>query len=280
MKQTIYIDMLILVNLLVNYFLLLTVRGFLHVPVGRGRVFLGACVGALGSLVIFLPQPHWSLALLYRLGLSAAMVLACFFPVTKKSFCKLLGLLYLASFGFAGCMLALCAMNPSSGMFMQNGVLYLPISPLLLLGLSCAAYGAMALLRRATEPREPKSRFCTVRVTWGGSSQVLRGKIDTGCTLAEPFSHRPALVTEKRALGGALPSCLQKAGESQWQEGVRMIPYHGVSGEGALPGFQPEKLEITAGGETRQLSGCWIAVCSQQLGGGEFQVLVPPAVFD
>src|SRR5699024_11487416 len=30
MKQTIYIDMLILVNLLVNYFLLLSVRGFLQ----------------------------------------------------------------------------------------------------------------------------------------------------------------------------------------------------------------------------------------------------------
>ena len=280
MKQTIYIDMLILVNLLVNYFLLLSVRGFLHVPVGRGRVFLGACVGALGSLVIFLPQPHWSVSLLFRLALSAIMVLACFFPVSRRMFCKLLGLLYLSSFGFAGFMLALCAMNPSSGMLMQNGVLYLPISPLLLLFLASAAYGAMALLRRATEPREPKSRFCTVTVTWGGSSQILYGKIDTGCTLAEPFSHKPALVTEKQALGSAMPACLQKPGDNPWQEGIRMIPYHAVSGEGALPGFLPEKLEITMGKETRQLAGCWVAVCSQKLGGGQFQVLVPPTVFD
>ncbi len=280
MKQTIYIDMLILVNLLVNYFLLLTVRGFLHVSVGRGRVFLGACVGALGSLVIFLPQPHWSLSLLYRLGLSAAMVVACFFPVSRRMFCKLLGLLYLCSFGFAGFMLALCAMNPSSGMLMQNGVLYLPISPLLLLFLASASYGVMAILRRVTEPREPKSRFCTVTVTWEGNSQVLYGKIDTGCTLTEPFSHRPALVVEKQALGNAMPLCLQKGSISQWQEGIRMIPYQAVSGEGMLPGFLPEKLEITTGKEIRQLTGCWVAVCSRKLGAGQFQVLVPPAVFD
>lgn len=280
MKQTIYIDMLILVNLLVNYFLLLTVRGFLHVPVGRGRVFLGACVGALGSLVIFLPQPHWSLSLLYRLALSAVMVLACFFPVSRRMFCKLLGLLYLCSFGFAGFMLALCAMNPASGMLMQNGVLYLPVSPLLLLFLAAVSYGVMALLRRVTEPREPKSRFCTVTVTWGGSSQKVCGKIDTGCTLTEPFSHKPALVAEKQALGNTMPHCLQTNDNRQWQEGIRMIPYQAVSGEGMLPGFVPEKLEITMGGETRQLTGCWVAVCSRKLGAGQFQVLVPPAVFD
>lgn len=59
-----------------------------------------------------------------------------------------------------------------------------------------------------------------------------------------------------------------------------MIPYQAVSGEGMLPGFVPEKLEITMGGETRQLTGCWVAVCSRKLGAGQFQVLVPPAVFD
>ena len=55
MTQTIYIDVLILVNLLVNYFLLLTVRGFLHVPVKRGRVFLGALAGYLSTLPPGLP---------------------------------------------------------------------------------------------------------------------------------------------------------------------------------------------------------------------------------
>ena len=86
MRPTIYIDILILINLLINYLLLLTVRGFLHVRVGRGRIFLGALSGALGSLVILLPQPHWAVGLLYRLALSVVMVLACFFPVSLRLF--------------------------------------------------------------------------------------------------------------------------------------------------------------------------------------------------
>ena len=281
MTQTIYIDVLILVNLLVNYFLLLTVRGFLHVPVKRGRVFLGALAGAAGSLVIFLPQPHWSAALFFRLAISAVMVLACFFPVTLRMFGKLLGLLYLASFGFAGFMLALWAMGQSSGLLMNNGILYLPVSPMLLLVLAAAAYLVMSLIRRITGPREPKSRFCTVVIRNGGAQVSLRGKIDTGSTLAEPFSHRPALVVEKSAAMAVLPPCLQaKAGPESWEDGVRMIPYYGVSGEGYLPGFVPEGMTVTSGEGPETLENCWVAVCGQKLGRGEFQVLVPPAVFD
>ena len=49
MQQTVYVDVLLAVNLFVNYFLLLTVRGFLHIPCRRSRLLLGAAVGALGA---------------------------------------------------------------------------------------------------------------------------------------------------------------------------------------------------------------------------------------
>ena len=183
MKQTVYIDVLVLVNLLVNYFLLLLVRSFLHVQAGRGRLFLGALAGALGSLVILLPQPHWSVGLFYRLALSAVMTAVCFCPVSPRLFWKLLGLLYLAAFGFAGFMLALWAMGQSSGLLMNNGILYLPVSPMLLLLLAAAAYLVMKLLHRITGPREPGSRFCTVSVRSGSRKVVFQGKVDTGSTL-------------------------------------------------------------------------------------------------
>ena len=281
MKQTIYIDILILVNLLVNYFLLLTVRGFLHVPVSRGRVFLGALAGALGAMLIFLPQPHWSIALLYRLLLSAVMVLACFFPVSLRLFCKLLALLYLASFGFAGFMLALWAMGQSSGLLINNGILYLPVSPMLLLLLAAAAYLVMTILRRISGPPELKTQVCTVTAHCGDKTVVLHGKVDTGSTLTEPFSHKPALVVEWESAIPILPECLQKGlAPENWTEGIRMIPYHAVSGEGFLPGFQPERMEVSMDGESHVLHGCWLAVCTQKLGRGQYQVLVPPAIFD
>lgn len=281
MKQTVYIDVLVLVNLLVNYFLLLLVRSFLHVQAGRGRLFLGALAGALGSLVILLPQPHWSVGLFYRLALSAVMTAVCFCPVSPRLFWKLLGLLYLAAFGFAGFMLALWAMGQSSGLLMNNGILYLPVSPMLLLLLAAAAYLVMKLLHRITGPREPGSRFCTVSVRSGSRQVVFQGKVDTGSTLTEPFSHRPALVVENSVLLPVLPSCLkQNTAPENWSEGVRLIPYHAVSGPGFLPGFVPEELKVSVGEKSLVLRDCWIAVCDRQLGDGRFQALIPPAIFD
>ena len=41
MKQIIYVDVLVAVNLFVNYFLLLTVAGFFHISASRLRMVLG-----------------------------------------------------------------------------------------------------------------------------------------------------------------------------------------------------------------------------------------------
>ena len=102
-----------------------------------------------------------------------------------------------------------------------------------------------------------------------------------GSTLTEPFSHRPALVVEKSVLLPVLPSCLkQNTAPENWSEGVRLIPYHAVSGPGFLPGFVPEELKVSGGEESLVLRDCWIAVCDRQLGDGRFQALIPPAIFD
>ena len=53
--MTVYADVLIVVNYIVNLFMLLAARRILGSAAGRGRMSLAALLGAAGSLVIFLP---------------------------------------------------------------------------------------------------------------------------------------------------------------------------------------------------------------------------------
>ena len=53
---TIYIDILVCLNVIVNYFLLLASGKFLSRPYKRWRILLGAFLGGLYSLYILLPQ--------------------------------------------------------------------------------------------------------------------------------------------------------------------------------------------------------------------------------
>ena len=85
--QTVYIDVLIGVNLFINYFLLLAVARFLHLPVRRGRMIAGAALGAFYALSIFLPELPSILALLIKLLMSATIIWAAFPLQGWKLFC-------------------------------------------------------------------------------------------------------------------------------------------------------------------------------------------------
>ena len=64
MKQTIYIDVLISINLFINYFLLLSVAKILTLKPERKRIILSSFIGSLYSLVILLPSINIVLSLL------------------------------------------------------------------------------------------------------------------------------------------------------------------------------------------------------------------------
>lgn len=273
MKQTVYIDVLMAVNLFVTYFLLLSVRSFLHIPVGRGRLFLGALVGAAGSFLIFLPPLSPWLSFAAKLVLSFAISAAAFAPVGKKLFIKSVLSFYLCSFAFAGFMVAVWMIAAPQGLLVRNSVVYFSVSPLLLLVFTVAAYLVLYVIHSFTGQKEPKSRFCKVIISQKSQTICLSGKIDTGSTLAEPFSHKPVLVVQKESVKNILSADFEKTS-------VRMVPFQSISGKGVLPAFLPEKLQIELNGKRSDITGCYIAVCSQKLGQGQFSALIPPAALE
>ena len=76
--MTVYADVLIVVNYIVNLFMLLAARRILGSAAGRGRMSLAALLGAAGSLVIFLPYIGFWFQFLYKLFLAVAMAAAAF----------------------------------------------------------------------------------------------------------------------------------------------------------------------------------------------------------
>ena len=78
MKQTIYIDVLLAVNIFINYFLLLAAAKFLAVKRIRLRILAASILGAAYSLTMLLPSIPMVLALLMKLVMSASLVFVAF----------------------------------------------------------------------------------------------------------------------------------------------------------------------------------------------------------
>lgn len=284
MKQIIYVDVLLAVNLFVNYFLLLTVAGFFHIAASRLRMVLGATLGAFGSLIILLPELPvlWSVA--GKLLLSAVIVLIAFGASSRLFFLRAMGGFYLTSFGFAGFMLGIWYLAAPSGMIMKNSVLYFDVSPLLLLGLTVICYAGVSLLNRLTGQRQPTALFCLVTISAQGKSVRLTAKIDTGNSLKEPFSGYPVIVAEYECVRELAPPGVQSylfaaAGERHTQAaqpGLRLVPFRAVGGAGVLPAFRPDEVTIRTSKENIAVSEVYLAISAKKLGTTGFSALLNP----
>ena len=136
MKQTIYIDVLLAVNIFINYFLLLAAAKFLAVRRICLRILAASILGSAYSLTMLMPSISMVLALLMKLAMSASLVLIAFPWGGKKQFLKSLACFYIMNFAFAGFMMAIWHFISPQGMIIKNSIVYFNISPIILIGSS------------------------------------------------------------------------------------------------------------------------------------------------
>ena len=118
---TIYIDILVCLNVIVNYFLLLASGKFLSRPYKRWRILLGAFLGGLYSLYILLPQLAQWFTILVELAMAATITLTAF---GRKGILKTCSCFFAMSFLFAGSMFLLWKTAAPKNLIINNGVVY------------------------------------------------------------------------------------------------------------------------------------------------------------
>lgn len=275
-QPVIYLDILLSVNLFINYFLLLTTAKFLGIPYKKIRLLSGALLGAVFSLIILLPSVPFLCDLLLKIPMSAAMIAASYRFVSWRSFGKQLACLYSVSFSFAGIMLAISYCFQPSGLVIKNSAVYVAVSPILLLAVTVFCYFAITVLYRITGRQHMKNTFCTVTIWHEGKKATFIAKIDTGNGLTEPFSGLPVAIAEEKVLAQILP---KKTGELPIYDTlpVRMVPYHTVSGEGLLPAFRPQQCIIRCGKTSIETTSFYLGISTQTLS-NTYQGLLNPAI--
>ena len=277
MKQVIYIDVLICVNLVINYFLILATSKFLYLKLKRLRLILGEVLGAVYSLYILLPDYSVFVSLIIRLFMAVTIMGAVFGFKNFKILAKSVAYFFVVSFLFSGIMFGMWYVFRPKGMAINNGVVYFNISPLLLIASSLVAYTVIEVTNRILEKKENKNLVCSVLVKVGERQANFMAKVDTCNSLREPFSNLPVIVASEEVLRPILPQDFQSfIKENELQNfkdfKIRFIPFQTVSGEGLLPAFKPDMVKIKNDFEKE----AYIAVCSKEvLPDGAFSLINP-----
>lgn len=277
--MTVYADVLVIVNLYVDFLLLCCVKSFLGLKSNGKRLVAGALVGSLTSLAGLLPVPGWAGPLLA--GLCAlACAAAAFAPMRARRFLQCWLCMWLFSFLLAGFLLFLMQFAPPGYLALVGGAVYLNLSLPVLFFTTCLAYGGFQLCRRLLPRGSQTGPACRLTIRHQDRQVQVFAKADSGNALREPFSGLPVIVCHADSVKEVAPAAvldfLSPAANSEASQGLRLIPYETVGGEGLLPAFRPDKVEIAKTG--RELE-CYVALTRRPFAAGEFSAIYNPSLF-
>ncbi len=275
--MVVYADILVILNLIVDYFLLSASAAILRVKLPVFRQLGGAAVGALSSLYIFAPDLGIFVDVALRAAVCAVMVLCAFGFRGAKRFFRSAGVLFLVTCGFGGIMTALWTIFKPDGMTVVNSVVYFNISPAVLIGASVITYLLFMLFKAIFSRTSELADRCEITVTAEEKSITMDAIVDTGNSIKDYLSGSEVIIADgefvKVLLGSDNPVT-----DARLKKRYRILPLSTVSGGGTLDGFRCDSAVISDGERTVKLEKPILAVSKTPLR-DDYQAIVNPEIF-
>jgi len=285
--QVIYVDVLLCINLFINYFLLLATAKLLSCEVNRKRIVFGAFVGALTALSIFVPDIGVMIFPL-RFLISGVLVFCSFGFKTVRVFLKQMALFFGINFIFAGIMFAVITAFPNCRGSVTNSVVYMNISPLMLILSTLICYTAVRLISRFTRGNlNTYQKEALLTIEMFGQKITVRALCDTGSLIEETFSGYPVIIADLNVIESIIPPQIMpffKSGEAvndfKWNRVLRIVPCETVSGTTFLKCFRPDRVAVSCGGRTSVIKKVYIGASPKRISGGEFDAIINPEIIE
>ena len=283
----IYVDTLFLLNALVDYLLLLAAARLAGEPLRRRRFALGAALGGLYAVAIFLPGLGFLAHPLCRLA-SAALMLVAAYGGSRRLLRQ--GVLFIAlTCAFGGGVVAIGLLG-GTGLTLGNGVFYSALDLKIVLLSAAVCYGVLTLVfQRLARHSASDGELVDIKLILRDRSVSFTALVDTGNTLTDPVSGRPVMVAEGERAGPLFPkehrpgpddltdpaAALTRLGTGEWRGRFRLLPYRSVGVDrGLLLAVRLDALELNGQGRGPALVALSPTPVSD---GGGYQALIGAA---
>lgn len=204
--MTIYIDVVLIENLIMNFIILLATGLILKENVKIIRFLLASLLGAIYSVVSYISILEIYSSMLLKIILSIVMIYIAFNPQTMKKMWKDILIFYLTSFVFGGAAFALIYIVKPQDILMKNG-LFLGTYPLktIILGAIIAFIVILTAFTVVKSKITKKDMFCEIEIGLNEKNIKATAMIDTGNLLKEPITNTPVVVVEHTLLYDCIP---------------------------------------------------------------------------
>ena len=205
-NMTIYIDVVLIENLIMNYIILYATGIILKINIRHIRLILASFVGAIYSIVAYTSLLNIYSSIILKIILSIIIVQIAFNSQSVKQLWKHVLIFYLTSFVFGGAAFALMYIVKPQDILMKNG-LFLGTYPIktIMLGSIIAFILIITAFKIVKTKISKKDMFCEVSIKLNGEKIETEAMIDTGNLLKEPITNTPVIVVEHTLLYKCMP---------------------------------------------------------------------------
>ena len=264
---TVYIDVLFMVNFLINILIIEGSGVITGEDTTPKRTITSSAVGALCAVLMFFPNFEFVLSMGMKLVLSCVMVLCAYKIKSWRHFLKMTGSFYIASFVFAGGIIAIMTttgLGAKTGAVYSNGTVYFNL-PWQVALLCCAGVYflifAIGRMRRKRITKKAAER--NLRIYVQGQTFDIKAIIDTGNSLSDPITGDPVIVCEYDQMKKLIPqkqSLIDAIKEAGLR--IRLVPFTSVGKEsGIMPGFCPDRVQV----DERDVKRCVVGISETRL---------------
>ena len=259
--MTIYIDVIIVENLIMNYIILYATGLISKSKISHSRLFLASSIGSIYAIMEYISRLNIYSNIFVKIILSIVIIYIAFYPQNVKSLLKKLVLFYLTTFTFGGVATYLIYVLKPQNIIIKNGM-YVGTYVLKVIFIG-AIVGTVILIiafKFAKNKITKKDMICKVKIKLNGKEIVLDTMVDTGNMLKEPLTGNPVVVVEKTSLYDLMPKEILNNTElilggdfgkipenikNEYISRLKIIPFSSLGKQnGMLIGIKPERLEV------------------------------------
>lgn len=239
--MVIYIDVLIIVNFYITYFMLKSAARLLHCRLKSVQLIIASCLGGISSVVAVFSLPIL-VQLLFRCALIVIPVVVAFGFSGIKPLILEVFTSFSISLLLCGAVIALREFTGNSFFSQFGGFVYLDVSVLTLIFSTTAAYLLISVFRRILDRADVQKSY-RLTIEKNGKSVQLTAFSDSGNNLRDFFTGLPVIVCRLSSVSEIAPEGITSA-QSEPPVGVRLIPYTTIDGTGVIAAFRADEVIV------------------------------------
>lgn len=258
--KIVYIDVLVGVNLAIDYLLLCATSRLSNTYCKRINLLLGAVIGAIYAVFSCITPSYILSSIPFKIIIGFIMIYISFFKEKITKILKLLILFLGLSFASAGAVLAVGNASNTSFFAGEGYYIDVPFRVVAATIIFCWVITGYIFRGSASDTISPR-KTVTAQVCLNSTCESFTLLVDTGNTLHDPISGKPIIILDRNSVSKLFPSavslvinrlntqsaaCVLNNVPDTYKNRFRLVPFNAVGKDnGLLLVFKPDSIKIS-----------------------------------